>query len=399
MTKRGFIFLGVTALFLCAALATGARVLYLPAVCFGLLLILSLFSCYLAALSLTCTGTLSQLHITRGESVVFTVTMHGFLLFPVTGDLTVAPPGVGRDQKANWNNHVLFLRPGPHKDDFSFPLECQHHGIFRVGMEDFRVHDVFGFFSFPLFQRNAKAASPFALSVHPKIYPLTDEIEARPTENGLTSEQVLDADSGDSLAANREYRYGDPFKRINWKQTARTRKVYVRRYEPEENPQVILLIDTKTASEIPYAYSDLAADTAISLAHFYLENNCNARLSFLRLEVKGQPEQYNCRLNTSSDFSELDSLLLTLPFPYETDPLTMPLDDFLHLHSASVVHIITDQPSEQLLKSLKAMKSDGYAITCIVPGPGSGCELPQVGVPLLYLPEAQQIPAVLGGHL
>ncbi|QNE34514.1 DUF58 domain-containing protein [Leifsonia shinshuensis] len=92
---------------------------------------------------------------------------------------------------------------------------------------------------------------PRQLLVTPRVVPLTSgELDVAHSEGAEHELQRHSIPSADELIA-REYRPGDPLRRVHWRATARHDKLMVRQEEQRSNPEAWILMDTRPAPTPP----------------------------------------------------------------------------------------------------------------------------------------------------
>lgn len=366
MTKRGLIYIAVLALLLTLSYGTGIRELHMISCCMLFLLAYSLLSALLAAMSVVIKHEISARDVSRNNSVVFTVNLKGFVILPITGDVYIAVPGKVRRRLKDADHYVFYKFFGIFKKQFTFELPCDNKGLWYVGIKRLRVHDVFGLMSFPLFFCPKMLGKRYEVRVHPNVYTPETENLMPQSKIGVSAAALKESDAGDSVSGSRQYRYGDPFKRINWKQTARTHEVYVRNFELEQNPQVLIITDNSAPSHYR-ASADIAADVAASLNKYYIGNGSTIRNMMLRVNQKNRVREADCYVKNETDYSALDNLLMTTPPSFDGNALNIPLLDTAAFSSANIIHVISADPSVELLSSLSSLKENDFIVTCVVP--------------------------------
>ncbi|ASJ03596.1 hypothetical protein A3L09_10170 [Thermococcus profundus] len=148
--------------------------------------------------------------------------------------------------------------------DASFRIKPLRKGSFHIDSVGFRVVDERGLYEefFPLF--------PIKVSVYPSVETIK---EAAKVDRNLRLAEFYRTGKlfgGESLEIRdlREYQYGDEFKRIDWKASARLGELIVREFLKEENADVYIFLDNtrEMRKGIKRARIDYAAILVVQVA-------------------------------------------------------------------------------------------------------------------------------------
>ena len=140
-------------------------------------------------------------------------------------------PAVGR--------HEGVLPTGDDTVRLEYRIRTPRRGVFEVGPLRIAVTDPFG-----LARIDRVIGTPRELVVTPRITPLDTEPGVVASVDGTVHAlQRRTHPNSDELIA-REYRYGDPLRRVHWAATARRGELMVRDEEQRGDPEVRLLLDT-----------------------------------------------------------------------------------------------------------------------------------------------------------
>ncbi len=140
-------------------------------------------------------------------------------------------PAVGR--------HEGMLPTGDDTVRLEYRLRTPRRGVFEVGPLRIAMTDPFG-----LARIDRVAGTPRELVVTPRVTPLATEPGVVASVDGTVNAlQKRTHPNSDELIA-REYRYGDPMRRVHWAATARRGELMVREEEQRGDPEVRLLLDT-----------------------------------------------------------------------------------------------------------------------------------------------------------
>ncbi|GHD38569.1 DUF58 domain-containing protein [Mycetocola manganoxydans] len=120
-----------------------------------------------------------------------------------------------------------------------YELRSGSRGRYFVGPFRVRHGDPFG-----LVTTERRIADPQPLVVTPRVTDLSDAGLRSASGDGAQHDlSHLTTQRADELIA-REYRPGDPLRRVHWRQTARRGELMVRQEEQEGDPEATLLLDT-----------------------------------------------------------------------------------------------------------------------------------------------------------
>ena len=365
MTVRGLFCVILEALLLVLGLGTGYRAILMAAFCLGLVLAVAVLSMAAVLLGTRAEGFIDREEVRRGDTVTYTLQVRGPVLLPVAGYLTVRAPGKEMWEKEFLNHHSLLLMPSFRRQrEVTVDLPCPHQGHWQVGADSMRYEDLFGLFRLQLLGV-AKRRLRRHLTVQPHIHEIVSTAHNATNTAGFASTQMRSASSGELLGDSRLYQPGDPLKRIHWKLTARTREVYTRQFESQENSQVLLLMDLQCRSRRRQSTADIAVETVLSLLAYYAENNMSVRL--LPVRAPRDTTLQERRVMTAGEVQDVQSRLLSHRYTTEATPLEVWQLQDSNFSSAGTVLVVTDNPSAQLLSDLDALAALGRSVVCLCP--------------------------------
>ena len=145
--------------------------------------------------------------------------------------------------------------------EWDFELSSPERGFHQVGPATLRSSDLFG-----VFPRVQEDASQLHITIYPRVAPLSDL--------GLPADRPFGERKGGSrifedplrIAGLREYRPGDPMRRIDWKATARSGDLTSRVYDPSATQQLYIALNIDTLEHAWEGYLKDELERAVSIA-------------------------------------------------------------------------------------------------------------------------------------
>lgn len=133
----------------------------------------------------------------------------------------------------------------PSGDDtvrLEYRVRLPRRGVFQIGPLRIGIADPFG-----LARIDRQVGSGHEVVVTPRVTPLDAALGSAASVDGvLHGLRRLSHPNSDELIA-REYRYGDPLRRVNWPATARRGELMVREEEQRGDPEARIILDTTLA--------------------------------------------------------------------------------------------------------------------------------------------------------
>ncbi len=371
MTVRGIICILLDILLFILALGSSIPALLIIAATLAAFWVFSLLSLGLAVLMVGADSTLDRPEVSRGESVNYRFVLRGLVLLPVIGHIIITPPGAEPDDKTLQERHAFWLRPSFRKWEHIFQLElpCAHRGRWSVAPQVIQLRDVFGMFTIPLQKMRRRSFAPAELAVYPRQYTLKQREDANLPTEGFSVALMRNSYNGELFGDTREHQPGDPVRRVHWKQTARAQKLYIRQFEAQENPQVLLLLDLAGRHDSKDT-ADVSTEIAAALAKHVAGLHKSLQLVPMRPEDGNDRNDSTFWMQDERDFDRLVEVLTDAAFHQEEAPLDAWQLRDARFVSAGCIWVISENPSDGLLEDLESLRQEGRRVTCFVPAPG-----------------------------
>lgn len=157
---------------------------------------------------------------------------------------------------------------------FTYELHCRQRGWYQIGPLTASLGDVFG-----LSSRQIEFAGATHLTVYPRILPLDElGLPSKSPFGHLRTRQLLYEDPSRVIGV-RDYQAGDSLRKVNWKVTASSGRLQVKKLEPAMTLETVVFLNLNTAE-----YSRSSAFRATELAIVVAASIAN-HLASLRQEV------------------------------------------------------------------------------------------------------------------
>lgn len=253
VTSGGVIFVVILVIVALASWNTGNNLLFLL---FSIMLSTLFVSWAAARASLRDLNVAARFpdHIFAGEPAEVLVTLRNTKRFLPSFSILVEtqmpeqPRTRGRKAKrSRFKRHTLgYFIYVPHRAAAEQTIEqlFSKRGHVMVNGFELSTRFPFGFFC----HRRRLTARDVDIVVYPKPEPVTDELNLLPLHTGQTIS--LRRGAGHDLLLLRDYQPRDELRHIDWKATARARRLTVREFTAEDERRITIVLDTRLTSDI-----------------------------------------------------------------------------------------------------------------------------------------------------
>lgn len=308
MTRRAVYFLMAALALLLVALSTGSQIYYLLLIAMFSVLALSLIAVSATVFTLRVGLKSVSKAVERGASVPLSATVRSGGVLPVKAvSLRLSAP----DETGDLGVIELDMKPFA-KRVYELQLPCPHRGIYKIGVTEISVTDVFGLLHF----KKKIDRCRFMVEVAPRARRVPAmRLGAGDIESNRRPRMTED---NASPADVRLWREGDALKKVHWKLSMRKRELMVRTYEESAKPDTLLLLDLSplgTLKSHALTIEDAVCETATAIARAQLQEGYPVRMPLLAknpTEVEGDGI-----LSLQGFVSALTTVQFDSPYPFE----------------------------------------------------------------------------------
>ncbi len=259
-------------------------------------------------------------NIIKGENVKLIVKLcnEDFMIFPY-----VFVSFFGSHSLFNSDSYSQSLCITPFsKKEYVFDMICKYRGEYEVGISDIYIEDFLG-----LIRLKYRIPETKKIIVNPKIEHLIkfDVFNSSSSNSQSFSEGTVEDIT--NIKDFRNYFYGDSFRKIHWKLTARNNRLIIKNFQSTIDLNVNILLDLRRnnyTKEINIIIEDKLIEAVISVIYYYLLKNTSVNFLYFDntieiLKASNQMEfNFIYKTLSSIDFNQQISLSDIVKLHYES---------------------------------------------------------------------------------
>ncbi|MEN8905968.1 MAG: DUF58 domain-containing protein [Clostridiales bacterium] len=298
-------------------------------------------------------------YATKGETIEYSCSIYNedFLIYPYMKVSFYEENNMLSDEI---ESRYFSLLPKT-KHSFSVDINCKYRGHFVFGIKYIEIEDFLG-----IFKMRYSPTNSYLIEVSPRVVKLN-----RVKFNSIyfsESETNLGKNSGECTTFSdiRKYVYGDNFKRIHWKYTAKYNELMSKNYQTTAETNLTLIIDLKKFSSnktINIIVEDILIESLISLINYSLNNMLKVTLLVYTDQL------YKISSKNIQDFDKIYTVITKLKFDYNYNISTI-MDLYLSTeNSKSNVFLFSSNLDFDLFDSIYKTTSSGLELNLVYVNP------------------------------
>jgi uncharacterized protein (DUF58 family) len=262
---------------------------------------------------------------------------------------------------------------GPHEQvQLRYSLKARKRGYYSIGPLSLQTGDLLGMADLAKLEW-----TPDHLTVYPKIVPLTRIGLPSHSPMGTLRHHAPIFEDPSRTMGKRDYVAGDSLRRIDWKSTATTGRLQVKKFEPSIALEIAIFLNLNANEydqKTRFYTTELAIIVAASLASWVVSKKQSVGLvanGYDLLAANGQPQPLPPRKGQGQLMRLLE--LLARVQMVEGEPLTDVLRrQCPHLPWGTTVVLITGQVDENLFDELFQARRSGLDAMLVICGQIAG---------------------------
>jgi uncharacterized protein (DUF58 family) len=256
---------------------------------------------------------------------------------------------------------VNSLAIGPYSEVIrTYTVTAVQRGVYTLGAAEVETGDLFG-----VFRHKAELGGRTEVIVYPRIF--------RPEEIGLPFRESLGEvvarrslyEDPTLIAGSREYRRGDPLRRVHWKATARTGELQIRLNDPSTTAQLMIVLNVNTFQHVWQGVElermEASIDVAASLAMWALQKGFTVGLRSNGIVVGAEVTPRIAPSANPKQETHLLEHLARLSFSGRYSPEEILRDEVRRLTETTSILFVTPVMTPQLIEILTSRRLMGRA--------------------------------------
>lgn len=295
MIARRVVFLIAVIVLLFAGLATGHYIYFAALLTLFFVLVFGATLDFLMVLGFNCSIEVSSKSVLKSDKVTLILSIKNYkpVIYPLVRLHFQTPGSIILDE-----TEVCDITVPPFSSrKVEKEVRCNLRGVYTLGIEKAELIDMFGLFSYKIDVKSKPYYKPVTLTVCPRILFIKNFPLLTFQQEGIKNSHVLGTNETSVISDNREYRYGDPLKKIHWNVSAKLQEIRVINYELTTDFSTYLYLETSCFSmdrHKRYLVEDQMVEVTTAIVNYFMQKCYPLKMILYhntRSEIKGSSPQ------------------------------------------------------------------------------------------------------------